>query len=382
MTTETAEKTASPLELFFDLVFVYAITQVSVLVASDLTAVGFAHGALVLAMLWWAWSQFTWAGNLINIEPRKVRLAIIVAMAPAFVMAQGVSSAFDGGAPWVAWGYAVVRALGTWMMWKGVEGDPEQRKAVMTYLRISIIGPVVLIVGSYLSDPALSLLWLAGLSAEILSAAVGGRESWRIDAGHFAERHGLIVIIALGESIVVVGATVADREPTRALAGLLMLALAGTATLWWSYFDYLKDRWEDALRRVAGEQAGRMARDVYSILHYPILFGIVLYAIVSEETIAHPDEPLPRAVLVTLVLAVGLFLGGQILANYRAVKTWLWARIAAVIAIVATAPLVTDIDAVVVFAAGTLIGVVMLIFETVTGEADRLPELTGSGEGV
>jgi low temperature requirement protein LtrA len=96
MTTETTEKTASPLELFFDLVFVYAITQVSVLVASDLTAVGYAHGALVLGMLWWAWSQFTWAGNLINVEPRKVRLAIIFAMAPAFVMAQGVSSAFDG----------------------------------------------------------------------------------------------------------------------------------------------------------------------------------------------------------------------------------------------------------------------------------------------
>jgi len=311
------EKRATTLELFFDLVFVLAITEVTALVGHDLTFSGFAHGALIMAILWWGWTQYAWAANAIDLDPRPVRVTIILAMGVVLVMAQAVPYAFGDGGPWLAIGYAALRGIGVWKQWAGTVDDPGTRRALPTFIRWSSIGPIVIIVGSFIDDPARSWIWLAGLGFEALAALKAARGAWSIQAEHFAERHALITIIALGESIVAIGAGAAGELPRFGIAVVLVVALAGTALLWWAYFDWLQDHWEDGLKIIPHGRGGSYARDVYSLLHYPMISGIVLYAVAAEEMVAHPGDPLSDGARVALALGLVLYLGGQIAATYR-----------------------------------------------------------------
>ncbi len=323
------DKRATSLELFFDLVFVFAITEVAGLVHDDLTFQGFARGAIVMAILWWGWSQFTWAANAIDLEPRRVRAVILAAMGVALIMAQSVPTAFVDGGLWLAVGYAALRGLGLWQYWVGTEDDAGTRQALLPFIRWSSLGPAVMILGAFLDTPARSIIWVIALGLEILAASRAGRGPWTINAGHFAERHGLIVIIALGETIVAVGLGASDRLPSFEVAAVLLIALAGSCILWWAYFDWLADLWEGELKLVSADQAGSYARDVYSFLHYPMISGIVLYALAAEEMVAHPEEALTSGAQFALGLALALYLGGQVLATYRSSRRILWDRVAA-----------------------------------------------------
>ena len=350
------DKRTTNLELFFDLVFVFAITQVASLVRSDLTVGGFARGALVLAMLWWGWGQFTWAANAIDLEPRGVRLGVLANMGPALIMAQAVPTSFGDGGVWLAASYAGLRAVALWKYWAGTSGDAMLRHALGNFIRWSSLGPVVFILGGLVDDPLRTWVWVGGVVAELVGAAAAGKTPWRVAPAHFAERHSLIIIVALGESIVAIGAGVAGDPPSLKLGTLLLVALAGSATLWWAYFDWLQEHWEEALVG-AGEHVGRMARDVYSLLHYPMLFGVVLYAVAGEEAVAHPTEALTPGGRAALALALALYLLGQVAATYRASRRLLVDRIAAAAVAVAFTLIAAELIAAWVLAIST--GVVL-----------------------
>jgi len=377
------EKRATTLELFFDLVFVLAITQVVSFVVHDLTFTGFSKGALLMALLWWAWTQYTWAGNAIDLDPRPVRISIIVAMAVAFIMAQAVPTAFAGGGIWVGLAYVALRAVGVWKMLTGVWDDPVRRAAVMNFALFASVGPVVVLIGGLVDDPARSWIWLAGFALEIVAVYfvnTRGTEAgdWGIQAVHFTERHGLILIVALGETIVAVGLGLSGRLPSADTAALLTVALAGSAVLWWSYFDWIQDRLEAALAFSGGR--GDIARDVFSVLHYPIISGVVLYAVAAEEAFSHADDPLEPAGLIALALSIMLFFGGTMAALYRAERIILWDRVVGLLVAGAVIWIGADLRGVWLIAVVMAILLAALVLED-RGRRGRALE-PGSMEGV
>ena len=320
------DKPADTLELFFDLVFVFAITQVVKLIIHDLTPSGVFHGLLVLALLWWGWGNFTWATNSVDLSPRWVRVGVLVGMAPVFVMSQAVPFAFEGQGLWVAVGYVIVRAIALWLSWLGARDDEEQARGIRLYASAGVIGPVLIIVGTFMGD-GMQWWWLAGFLAELAASGVAGQAEWHLAPGHFAERHGLIIIIALGEAIIAVGAAVVDETPSVGLANLLAAGLLGAAAMYWAYFDRLQEVWEHALAAAGPKETGTLARDVYSILHYPIIAGIVLYASGVEEAVLHPNDPLIGEVRWLIGGALASFLLAMVAATWRARRILLYERI-------------------------------------------------------
>ena len=324
---ELEEKAAHPLELFFDLVFVFAITQVVSLVVHDLTRAGVLRGALVLALMWWAWTNWTWTTNMVNLEPRIIRVAVLASMLGVFGMAFAVPTAFEGDGDWLAAGYVVVRIIAAAVFVIGIRRDRGELKAVMTYLPVSLAATALVLVGGLIGGEALQWIWLVALLVEVIGAEVSGQANWKVDAGHFAERHGLILIIALGEGIIAVGLALEDTPIDRSLAVQLAVGLAGVCALWWAYFDRLQEVMESALRLADARETGHIARDVYSLLHYPMILGVVFYAVALEEAFIHPDDPMENVVAALFVAALGLYLLAQAVAVWRCWRTYLYERV-------------------------------------------------------
>ena len=298
------DKTVLPLELFFDLVFVLGITLTVALVEDGHDARALWRASLVLAMLWWGWSQFTWTANSIDLSPTRTRHAISVAMGAALIMAVSVPTAFGDGGVWLVAGYIAVRATGVWLHLSETT-DPETLASARLFASVSWVGPLVFLLGAFVEPPGRSWIWLVAFLLEVGAAAIGGGAAWRIRAGHFAERHGLIYIIALGEGIVAIGIIATDRPLDSVLAFTMLLAVAGAVVLWWSYFDRFAETVESALR-TAGDSQGAIARDAYSFGHYPMIAGVVLFAAAASEIVLHPGDPLSAFTRLLVALAVGL----------------------------------------------------------------------------
>jgi low temperature requirement protein LtrA len=330
--TRTVEdKAVLPLELFFDLVFVLGITQTVALVIAGHDAQALIRAGLVLAMLWWGWTQFTWTANSIDLRSSRTRVAFFIAMGAALIMAVSVPNAFGDGGRWFAVGYLVLRTIGVWLHLTGTT-DPDTLNSVRFFAAVSWVGPVALLVGGFVDTPARSWIWLAGLLLEFGAAGLVGGSAWRIAAGHFAERHGLIYIIALGEGIVAVGIIAAGGTFDATLTFTMLLVIAAASALWWSYFDRFTALVEEALRG-AGRSQGPLARDAYSMGHYPMIAGIVLFAAAAEEIVLHPGEPLNGFTRVLVALSIGMAMLAQAFVVKRAGGPLLIERIGAAVAI-------------------------------------------------
>jgi low temperature requirement protein LtrA len=327
------EKTAHSLELFFDLVFVFAITQVVSLVVHDLTMAGALRGALLLALMWWAWTNWTWTTNVVDLEPRAIRVAVLASMLGVFGMAFAVPTAFEGDGDWLAFGYLLVRVIAAAVFVIGTRHDPDELRAVLTYLPISLAATAIVLVGGLVGGGALQWIWLGALTLEVGATASAGQVDWKVDAGHFAERHGLILIIALGEGLIAVGIALEGVHIDVSLALQLAVGLAGVGAMWWAYFDRLQEVMETALREADARETGHIARDVYSLLHYPMIAGIVFFAVALEEAFLQPDDPMERVVAVLFVVAVGMYLLAQAVAVWRCWRTYLYERVIGVVAI-------------------------------------------------
>ena len=296
-------------ELFFDLVFVFAVTQITALTAHDLTPDGILRSIVLGWLIWWAWTQFTWTLNPADTTHPLVRVVTLVATGVALVMAASVTRAFVDDALWFAVPYVVVRALGLGLQ-VGVDRErvDGSQTGVVVWTALSTIGLALVLTGA-IADPSLRpWLWLLAIVADVVAAAWAGRGAiWDLNPSHLAERHALFVIIAIGESLIVAGTAVANDERSWALASAAVVTILVASLLWWTYFGWLKEALEHRYAAAPRERLGPLARDAFSFGHFPLIGGIVGFAVAIEEIAAHPDEPASAAVLASLGIGVALF---------------------------------------------------------------------------
>ena len=286
------DQRVTPLELFFDLVVVFAFTQVTQLMSRDLTWRGIGHGLLVLAAIWWAWTGYAWLTNALEPEEGAVRAGMFAAMAAMLVAALAVPGAFGADAALFGVAYVIVRALNLVLDAMAGTRDPDLFLALRGFLPTASIGAVGILAAGFFHGLAQTVLWVVALAFLYGGALVGRGRGWHISPAHFAERHGLIVIIALGESIVAIGVGALGLSLTPGIITAAVLAVIVIVTLWWAYFDVIAILAQRELSRTSGTVRARLARDIYSYLHMPMIAGIVLFALGLKTTIAHVGEPL------------------------------------------------------------------------------------------
>jgi low temperature requirement protein LtrA len=359
------ERRTSYLELFFDLVFVFAVTQVTLLLLSDPGAAGFARSALVLALVWWAWSGFTWMTNAVDIESQVTKLLFLTGMAGAFFMALAVPHAYDDQGLWFACAYAFVRLLNLALYGWGLRDRPAQLAALLRLAPFFMVAPALVLAGGLVDSlPLRSALWLTSLAVDLVGVLATGRENdWRVSPAHFAERYGLIVIIALGESIVAIGTSVEEVPRDGLFALSVIVAFAGVAALWFAYFGFVSGAVERALERASPSTRAPLARDVFTIFHYPIVLGIVFFAVAAKKMVAHPDDPLSRPGRVALGLGVACFFAGFLLARFRIVRTIGRERAGAAVAAPVAVVVFASASAVSLFALVTAVVVLAAVVE-------------------
>jgi low temperature requirement protein LtrA len=348
--TAPPDQGATFVELFFDLVFVYAITQLTATLRADLTPRGLVETVVVFWLVWWAWTQFTWALNLADTEESHVRLATLLATAVAFFMAQAVPDAFANGGPWFAVPYVGVRLTGLTVYAWVAQGDAEQRASVRGFWLVSLTGMAAVIAGAFAGATLRTTLWVLAIALDLVAATQAGRGTWRIAPRHFAERHALFVIVGLGESLIAAGIGTSEVARTGDLVAAAVLAVLVTCALWWSYFGWAKETAEEGFSSAPVDERARIARDAYSFRHFPIVGGIIGVAVVVEEAVAHPGEPLSTPMAISLAVGVVLFIVGTAFVVSYTSRIQPWLRVGAAAVIAGAIPLTARLDATVALA--------------------------------
>jgi low temperature requirement protein LtrA len=358
-------------ELFFDLVFVFALTEITGFVSQNLDVEGAVQTALIFWLIWWAWTQWSWALNAADTEHSAIRVGTLLATAIAFLMAVSVAEAFeeDGGL-WFALSYTALRLLGLGLYARVANEREGQFAAVGAFGLISMLGLAAVIVGGF-ADPGQRLwLWTAAVALDGLAAGIAGRfETWNIHAGHFSERHALFVIIALGESLIVSASVVTDAGRSASLLAAAAGAVGVTILLWWTYFGWLKDGLEAALHKARGSKQSALARDVYSLIHLPLIGGMVGIAAGFKVILKHPMDPADTEVLIAFGAGLGLFLGASVAAWKRASGRLLWARLCALAILLALLIIASSVSAVWILALVSLILAALVAIEGVRSPA-------------
>jgi low temperature requirement protein LtrA len=354
------EKRVAPLELFFDLVFVFAITQVTALMSHDPHWDGLGHGMLVLAVLWWAWAAYGWLTNYIAAEEDRERLLMLAVMGAFLVAALATPEAFGDHALLFAVAYAIARWLHIFIFAEAND-DVDAGQAIARLARTALPAPLLLIASAFLDSPAREALWVIAFSLDFAGPYVFGIRGFRVSPAHFAERFSLIVIIALGESIVAIGTGIHELDAGTILAALLGLVVA--FGLWWAYFDVVAIVAERRFRESEGYTRLKLARDSYSYLHLPMIAGIVLLALGMKKTLAHVDEPLDTVPAVALFGGIALYYAGHVGFRLRNVRTLNKQRLAAIFVCVALIPVATEVDAIVAVALASAVTSSVIAYE-------------------
>lgn len=361
---------ATNLELFLDLVFVFSVTQITGFLADDLSAAGIAKGVLLAWLVWWQWTAFTWAGTAIDFQSNPLARIFVLCMIPAtLVMAITVPRSLTTQGIWFAAAYLVVQLWVLGLQSLDAWRSPATRHAFLRYAPLAAIAPVTLLVGAFFDGNVRLEIWIAVALLDVgsaLFAAAGDGTEWKIDAVHFAERHALFVIICLGEVLVAIGATAASISSSVGLDGHTLAAIVITAAIaclyWWTYFAFVPRVLEHELASARGDRRGRVARDLCSFGHFPIVFGIILFAIVAKHQIKHSTGHLAVADRWLLVASVVLFLGGIMHIQWQTVRTVSPERLAAIGAIGVLAALGGVMPGLVVLAlAAVVIGVMSTV---------------------
>jgi low temperature requirement protein LtrA len=350
----TEDFTADPVELFFDLAYVFAFSQLVALLIADPTWAGVGKAALLFGLLWLPWQQLTWAANAISGNGRPVRTLFLIATVVSIPMAAATSTAFEGGGPVFALALTGIMVIGFRMQTLGMADSSDYRQAIYRWITPNLVAIAVLVVGSFYDGTTRILFWV-GTTAIVLWAMIRAAEGeWPVRLGHFAERHGLIVIIALGEVIVAIGVpVVATLQKGDSLSGATISALLASGAfaglLWWAYFDRPSPGLEFAATRLERKALGQYVRDVYTWAHAPLVAGIILSAAALEEIALHPRDHVDLEFRAMLAGGLFLFLIGVFLAVWRAFRAQARERLIGSIVIAA-----------VVFAGGSLEGVLLL----------------------
>jgi low temperature requirement protein LtrA len=354
-----------PLELFFDLVFVLALTQCTALMSDHPTWDGLAQGMLVLGVLWWSWVGYAWLTSVVDPEEGLVRIAIFAAMAAFLVVALCVPEAFGDLALTFALAYGVVRAMHIALFLLASRDDPALRHSVLIGLGASTAIGVGLLIGASLFDGvAQGALWALALLLDLGGPFLFGDEGWKLVPGHFAERHGLIIIIALGESIVAIGVG-AEVGLDAGIVTAAVLGIALVAAMWWIYFDVVA---LVSARRLARAPVGReqnaLARDSYSYIHLLMVAGIVLVALGLKKALGHVEDPLKVVPAFALLGGLAVYLLGLVAFRYRHVHTLNRQRLALAVVLFALLPAAVELSPLAILALIDVLIWVMILYET------------------
>ena len=384
--TVTEDASVTPLELFFDLVFVYALTQVTALMSDNLSGRGVLQGMIVLTLVWWCWVGYSWLGNLVRADEGVTRAVFIVVMATLFVIALAIPEAFTdrqggvSGPITVATCYAVIRFvhIGLFAYAARHARDRGLLVQLLRFSGVAVVSVALMIIGALVGGDAQIWLWLGAITVDYVGTQAIGAGGWRLySPGHFSERHGLIVIIALGESIVAIGVGATERPIAFALILAAVLGILFVAAMWWVYFDVTALAAERRLARAEGEERTRLARDSYTYLHLPMIAGVVLAALGLKKVLAYVagdgnhdwSDALHGLPVWALHVGPALYLLALVLFRLRNVHSISKSRSIALVVLVATAPLGERIGALL-----DLVLVVGIMAALVAWEAIRYAE--------
>jgi low temperature requirement protein LtrA len=341
---DEGEQPVTPLELFFDLVFVFAVTQLSHRLLEHLTIGSTLGTLLLLVAVWRAWVDTTWVTNWFDPDRTPVRLLLIALMLVSLVMSVAIPQAFGEGGLMFAIAYVTIQVGRTAFVVLALESSSLGRN-FQRYLAWFAIPAVLWVAGGLLQGEVRYVLWVLAIVLEYAGPVIGfwtpglGRSTtadWTVEGGHFAERCRLFVILALGESILVTGTTFAEIEPSVATESAFVVAFLGSVALWWLYFA----RSEEAARGAfsSSEDPGRVARSAYTYFHLPMIAGIIAVASSDELTVAHPGD---HGTLASVALTLGgtsLFLAGHALFKWAVFGVLSWSRLVAIAALIALIP--------------------------------------------
>jgi low temperature requirement protein LtrA len=352
------------LELFFDLVFVLGFTQCTALMVDRHDWTGIAQGMLVLAVLWWAWVGYAWLTSVIDPEEGAVRIAILGAMAGLLVVALAVPGAFDDRALAFALAYGAVRAAHLALFMLASRDDPDLRSSVSGLAVSSAIGVGLLITASFLDGLAQGGMWVLAIALDWGGPYLFGSAGWKLAPAHFAERHGLIIILALGESIVVLGVG-AEVGLSALVITAAVLGVALASALWWLYFDVVVLITERRLvRATPGRERNEMARDSYSYLHFPMVAGIILAAFGLEETLHGVEDPLAIVPAFALLGGVAIYLLAHVALRLRNAHSVNRQRLLLALALFALLPLAVEVASVASVGVVTVLLWALIAYET------------------
>ena len=353
----------TPLELFFDLVFVLALTQCTTLMAATPSWLGLLKGLLVLGMLWWSWVGYAWLTSVVDPEEGLVRLVMFAAMGAFLIAALCVPGAFGADALAFAIAYAAVRVAHIFLFLLASRDDRGLRKSVVGLAGSTAVGAGLILLAAFAGGTLRVSLWGLALVLDAAGPYLFGADGWKLVPGHFAERHGAIVIIALGESIVAIGIGAREKIDTGiAVAALLGMVVA--ATLWWAYFDVTAIVAGRRLARAPeGREQNEIARDSYSYLHFPLVAGIALLAVGLKRTLAHVNDPLALVPAVALLGGTALYLLGHVAFRLRNIGSLSVRRLVCALALLALLPSAEHVSALVLLTIMTSLLVAMIVYE-------------------
>jgi low temperature requirement protein LtrA len=359
------EQRVTPLELLFDLVFVFAFTQVTTVLSDDPTWSGLGHGLLILAALWWAWAAYAWLTNTVDPEVGAVWGAMLLAMGAMFVAALAVPDAF--GRHGVVFGVAflIVNVMHLTLYALGARDDRDLLAAILRIAPLALAGAALILAAGFVHGALRPLLWLAALAVGLFGPLLGSLSGWRLQPDHFVERHGLIVIIAIGESLVAIGLGARDTRLGASVIVAAVLGLVVVTSFWLAYFDFFQIRGLQILTDRTGTERTGLARDLYTYLHLPMVTGVVLFAFALKKTLAHVGDDLDTVPAFGLCGGPALYLLAYVALRFRIGRTLGGGRLVAAIACALLWPVAVVVPALIALALMAMIWVALHAYEII-----------------
>ncbi|QDQ95156.1 low temperature requirement protein A [Rhodococcus sp. WB9] len=360
---ESNGRSVGNLELFFDLTFVFAMSQVTHLMLSDISWHGFGRGVLALLALWWAWVCYAWLTNTFDTARVMHTTSIIVAMAAMLIAAIALPTAFTTGALVFGLALLAVRLINVGMLFASSSREEEGlASAIRRLVPGLLVGPALIVAAAFVASPYREVLWVAAAAVDFGGPLIAGTSGLRVVPSYFIERHGSVIIIALGETIISLGAGATENLHRPGVLGAVVLGVLISATLWWTYFG-LASGAEERMRRTPGVDRARLARDAYSYLHLPLVAGIVFFALGARVSVEHIDEPLAPLAALALTGGVALFYAAEVAYRWRDHHQLTVDRLLTAAAALLVFPVAISVPAVLTLSVLTAIGVLRLALE-------------------
>ncbi len=365
------EQRVAPLELFFDLVFAFGFTQVTTALAGNPTWSGLGHGLLILGVLWWAWAAYAWLTDTVDPEVGLVWAAMLVASAAMFCAALAVPGAFGNHGLLFGVAFLIVSCMQLALFTLGARDDAELLGAVLRVAPFALAGSVLILAAGLVDGAAKTALWCAAVAVGYVLPLLRDQRGWRVQPGHFIERHGLIVLIAIGESLIAIGLGERHSGLGAEAVTAAILGFSVASAFWLAYFDFFPIRALQLLNSRTGTARTALARDVFTYLHFPLVAGIVLFAFAMETTLANVEQHLDALAAFCLCVGPALYFFAFAAIRVRVTRELRGGRLVAAVACFLLWPVAVAVPAIVALALVAAVLAALHAYELIWWREDR-----------